>query len=144
MLFRRLVAAALFAGSLSSTVMAQSAAETSAKLLVELNTVQDVAGACRLTFLVRNETGQSIDGVVLETVIFDTKDAVDNLTLFDFRDLPESRPRVRQFDLTGRTCDSVGQVLINGTSACVVDGAESEICHNALTLSSRTDMELLG
>ncbi|WP_299638138.1 hypothetical protein [uncultured Ruegeria sp.] len=144
MLFRRLIVAAMFSGCLLSTASAQSGAESSTRLFVELNSAEDVAGACRLTFLVKNETGQQIDGAVFETVIFDTEGGVLNLSLFDFRDLPASRPRVRQFDLPNRTCDAVGQALINGASSCVVDGSESDICDSTLTLSSRVEMELLG
>ncbi|WP_299897333.1 hypothetical protein [uncultured Ruegeria sp.] len=144
MLFLRLIVAAMFSGCLLSTASAQSGAESSARLFVELNSAEDVAGACRLTFLVKNETGQQIDGAVFKTVIFDTEGGVLNLSLFDFRDLPASRPRVRQFDLPNRTCDAVGQALINGASSCVVDGSESDICDSTLTLSSRVEMELLG
>lgn len=144
MLFRRLAVAALFAGSLSSFVMAQSSSDPQPKLFLELNAVQDVEGSCRLSFLVTNETGQSIDNAKFETVIFDADGGVVSLSVFNFRDLPENRPRVRQFTLAERSCNSVGRALINGVSSCTVAGAESDICHNALVLSSRLDMELLG
>ncbi|MEP2716023.1 hypothetical protein [Pseudophaeobacter sp.] len=111
---------------------------------MELNEAQDVGGACRLTFLVRNGTGQSIDKGVFETVIFDKSGGVVSLSLFDFRALPADRPRVRQFELPNRTCDSVGQVLINGANSCLVNGTESDICDGALSLGSRLSVELLG
>ncbi|WP_050604343.1 hypothetical protein [Ruegeria sp. 6PALISEP08] len=144
MFFRRLIVAALFCGSLPSMAFAQSDTEPPGNLIVELNAIQDVSGSCRLTFLVKNETEHSIDGAVFETVVFDAEGGVISLSLFDFRELPASRPRVRQFDLPNRACDTVGQALINGTNSCVVAGSESEICEKALTLSSRVDMELLG
>jgi hypothetical protein len=97
-----------------------------------------------LTFLVRNETGVAIDKAVFETVVFDTSGGVVKLSLFDFRDLPVDRPRVRQFDQAGMACNTVGRALINGASTCVVDGVESGVCHDALSLSSRLAVELLG
>ena len=141
---RRPALALLLAIASPTAALSQSADPAGAHLFVELNAVQDVGGACRLTFLARNETGTSINKAVFETVIFDTSGGVVRLSLFDFRDLPANRPRVRQFDLPGMGCDAVGQALINGANACVVAGAESGICRESLSLSSRIDVELLG
>jgi hypothetical protein len=77
-------------------------------------------------------------------VIFDTSGSVVSLSLFDFRDLPADRPRVREFELPEMACATVGQVLINGASSCVIDGAASGVCDQALSLSSRTSVELVG
>lgn len=144
MLFRRLALAALFAGALPVAALAQSAGDAAPRLHLELNALRDVDGACRLTFLAQNETGVAIEQAVFETVIFDTSGAVVSLSLFDFRDLPADRPRVRQFDVPGMACDTVGQALINGANACVVDGAESGVCQDGLSLGSRLAVELLG
>ena len=144
MLFRHIAFAVLLAGAVPAVVLAQSAENTSSRLFLELNAVQDVGGACRLTFLARNGTGQTIDQAVFETVIFDKSGGVVSLSLFDFRDLPADRPRVRQFELPEMACDTVGQALINGANSCVVDGAESGVCDEALSLGSRLSVELLG
>lgn len=144
MTFRRLALAVLLTAALPAVAPAQSADASPPRLTLELNAAQDVGGACRLTFLAENATGAAIDKAVFETVIFDSSGGVVSLSLFDFRDLPENRPRVRQFDLPGRTCAAVGKALINGASSCIVDGAESDVCDTALSLGSRLDMELLG
>lgn len=138
--FRRLVLGVLLAGAVPALAPAQPAD----RLSIELNTVQDVGGACRLTFVIANDTGKQIDKAVFETVIFDTAGAVVSLSLFNFRDLPAARPRVRQFELPGVACDTVGRALINGASSCIVDGAENAICEDALVLRSRLSVELLG
>ncbi len=142
--FRPFALAALLAVATPVVAFAQSAGDTPARLNLELNAAQDVGGACRLTFVARNETGAPIDQAVFETVIFDTSGGVVSLSLFDFRDLPADRPRVRQFDLPGMACDNIGQALINGASTCVVDGTESGVCQDALTLGSRLSVELIG
>ncbi len=144
MSFRRLAVAVLLTGAVPALVLAQPAEDAPSRLFLELNAVQDVGGACRLTFLAHNGTGSTIDQAVFETVIFDTSGGVVSLSLFDFRDLPADRPRVRQFELPEMACDTVGQALINGASSCVVDGAESGVCDKALSLGSRLDVELLG
>ncbi|WP_254442491.1 hypothetical protein [Ruegeria arenilitoris] len=144
MLFRCLAFVALFTAAFTFSAVAQPKEKSQSGLLVELNAVQDVTDACRLTFLIMNETESVIEKAVFETVIFDTNGQVVSLSLFDFRELPADRPRVRQFDLPTRACSSVGQVLINGANTCVVGGSESDICRNALKLNSRVKMELLG
>ena len=144
MLFRRFALVALIIGAIPVMLMAQYAEDTASRLFLELNAVRDEGGSCRLTFLARNGTGVAIDKAVFETVIFDTSGGVLSLSLMDFRDLPVEVPRVRQFDLPGMTCDALGQALINGANSCVVDGVESAICHEALSLSSRLSVELLG
>ena len=138
------VMALLIACTLPAVALAQEAEAPAAELSIELNAMTDVDGACRLTFLARNATGNGIDKAVFETVIFDTEGGVVRLSLFDFRDLPADRPRVRQFDLPQISCAGIGQALINGANSCTVDGSESGICDSALTLGSRLDVELLG
>ncbi len=120
------------------------AQDAGSQIQLELNTVQDTAGACRLTFVAQNQTGQDIDRAVFETVMFDQSGSVLGLSLFDFRALPDGTPRVRQFDVPGTTCDALGRVLINGANSCLVAGAESDLCTSGLTVSSRVYLELLG
>lgn len=142
-MFRRSAFAAI-AFLLPFAAQAQSADETPARLHVELNRIEDVEGACRLTFVAQNGTGTAIDNASFETVVFDTSGGVVTLALYNFRELPTGVLRVRQFLVRDVTCDQVGRTLINGVNSCVVGGSESEICSEALTLSSRTDVELLG
>ena len=142
--FRHLACALLAAGVVPVAAVAQSETETPPHLSLELNAMGTVGDACRLTFVARNGTGSAIEKAVFETVIFDASGGVVSLSLFDFRDLPPDRPRVRQFDLSGMDCDSVGQALINGASTCLVEGAESDICQDLLKTGSRIDVELTG
>ncbi len=140
--FLRSVGMAIVATVVGSPALSQEIAPK--RLSLELNAVQDVQGACRFTFVANNTTGNAIDKAVFETVIFDTYGAVVRLSLFDFRDLPADRPRVRQFDVPATACDGIGQTLINGTNTCTVNGAQSDICSDGLTLSSRITIKLLG
>lgn len=130
--------------ALSHPVFAQDAPAAPA-LSVELNGAETVEGACRLTFLVQNNLGVDLGQLALETVILTADGIVERLTLFDFRDLPADRPRVRQFDLGGLACEGIGAVLINGTSACAGDGIDATACGAAMTLTSRVEgVEILG
>lgn len=134
----------LLLGLGGQTAWAQSEDSAPPQLFLELNAAQDVAGACRLTFVARNATGLEIEQAVFETVIFDAAGGVISLSLYDFRDLPSGRPRVRQFDVPGIACDGLGQALINGANACRVEGVENGVCDSSLMLSSRLAMGLIG
>jgi hypothetical protein len=130
---------------LAVTLAAPALAEAPAPALgLELNTVSEAEGACRLTFLARNALGADLDALVLEAVLFTTQGTVDRLTLFDFGPLPAGRPRVRQFDLGGLSCDALGQVLVNGATECAGAGLAPGACIEALRLSTRTDVEVAG
>ncbi|MEX0283305.1 MAG: hypothetical protein AB3N23_01710 [Paracoccaceae bacterium] len=144
MSLRTTIIALGIAVSIPFATVAQSADQSDSQLHLELNAVQDTGNACRLIFVARNETGAAIEKAVFETVVFDALGGVVTLSLFDFRDLPADRPRVRQFDLPGMTCDGVGQTLINGANTCIVDGADSPVCQDALSLSSRVSIGLIG
>lgn len=144
MSFCRIALATMTVLAAPGLVFGQDNGTGASVLSIELNAVQDVENACRLSFLAQNRTGEAIDEAVFETVIFDTGGGVVSLSLFDFRSLPADRPRVRQFDLPGRSCDMVGQALINGANTCLVAGAESDLCDRALDLSSRVSVELIG
>lgn len=144
MLFRFAIVGVLFAGIIPCVSLAQSDTQSSSKIDLELNTLSDTDTACRLTFVATNKTNATIDQAVFETVVFDNSGSVFTLSLFDFRDLPQGRPRVRQFDVPGISCSSVGRVLINGANTCTSDGADSTLCSSALSLSSKIAVELLG
>ncbi len=113
-------------------------------LQIELNTAADVDGACRISFLVENRLGADLSEAVFETVLFDATGAVERLTLFDMRDLPAGRPRVRQFQIDGIACDGIQRILFNGAQTCKGEGVAKGACMNNLTLTSRSDIELLG
>jgi len=119
---------------------AQAQEDATPRLSLELNRVDPLDGACRLTFVAENGFDADLAALSLETVLIDTEGRVERLTLFDFGALPAGIPRVRQFDVPGLVCESLGRVLINGVSDC--GGAEG--CGAALTLGSRTAVEVIG
>jgi hypothetical protein len=113
-------------------------------LTIELNAVEPQAGACRLVFLATNALGADLSALVVETVVIDRAGKVVLLTLFDFRDLPQGRPRARQFDLAGTDCATLGRVILNDIHACTGEGLDRAACKAGLQWSSRTDVELVG
>ncbi len=118
---------------------------TEPALGIELNAAQDRDGGCRMTFVAMNGLGSDLSALVLEAVIFTPEGQVERLALLDFQDLPQVRPRVRQFDLPDLSCAQVGQVLINAVGVCTGAELTADICANALTPTSRVDaIKILG
>jgi len=144
MSFLQRAACILSLGAILLPGVAQADETPAQELTLELNTLQDTGSACRLTFVAENKIGQDIEQAVFETVIFDATGSVMLLSLFDFRELPQETLRVRQFDVPGTSCNALGQVLINGTNRCDIDGSESDACRSHLTVRSKISVELLG
>jgi len=94
--------------------------------------------------VVENALGADLSEAVFETVLFDTEGSVERLTLFDMRDLPDGRPRVRQFQIDGITCDGIGRILFNGVQACTGEGLDDGACMDGLGLTTRIEIEVLG
>jgi len=92
-------------------------------IAVELNTLEEQQGACRVTFVARSDSDSDISALIVETVLFTRAGRVAQLTLFDFGALPAGRTRVRQFDLAGLACADLGQVLFNDIARC--EGSET-------------------
>jgi len=113
-------------------------------VMIELNALEPVEDACRVTFLVQNGHDTDIDSAVYEAVLFDTSGQVDRLTLFDFGSLPASRPRARQFVVPGLACAALGRLLINGAETCTGTDLPDDACNKDLELRSRVETEVLG
>ena len=130
--------------ALANPLQAEETANAAPALSIEFNSALQLEGTCRLTFFVENGMGTPISGLSLEAVLFTTQGTVERLTLFDLGDLPQGRPRVRQFDVPDLQCDTIGQILINGLSTCEGNGLTPATCLDSMTLKSRTDLELIG
>lgn len=118
--------------------------ESSDQLTMELNTLSDVSGGCQMTFVAQSSHTSGIEQAVFEVVLFDKAGAVKTLTLFDFGMLPSGRPRVRQFVMPNMACTDLGSLMINGASTCTTSELNSDACISDLSLSSRTDVGLIG
>ena len=76
--------------------------------------------------------------------VFDAAGKVDRFALFDFKDLPLGKTRVRQFDLPDTRCSDIGRVLINGAASCKGPSLKGTECMDHLDLKSSSSMEIVG
>lgn len=121
-----------------------SQAQDAKSLAIELNATQQVDQNCRLMFVAKNELDHEIENLTLEAVLFDKSGTVNRFTLLDFQELPKSKMRVRQFDLSGAQCNQVGQLLLNGVSSCASPTLGEDDCSDTLKTTSRTSVDFSG
>jgi len=128
----------------ASQVFAQDAAAASpAKgLEVELNGLAPSQKGCMMTFVALNNLAAPISKISFELAFFNDKNAVDRVTVLDFRDLPQGKKRVRQFDMPNVKCETVTRVLINDTPVC--DGPATGECMKGLVTRSQISVPFEG
>jgi hypothetical protein len=131
-LFHPLVVLPLLAAGPAQAQQADTAAIT-----IELNSLQPSDGGCRLSFVASNGLAQNIDKVSYEMVIFDARGMVERITVLDFRDIPSSKTRVRQFDLAGTQCTDVSRILVNDAKACSGPELDTVTCMRQLKTETK-------
>ncbi|WP_322889445.1 MULTISPECIES: hypothetical protein [unclassified Yoonia] len=126
-----------FTLGLALAVAGSAAAQDTGGIVLDLNRLDPVDNACRLTFVADNAL-VPLTALALETVLFDQAGRVAALTLFDLGDLPLGSRRVRQFDVAGIACGDIAQVLVNGVASCT--GAnDAATCAQALRVSGSVE-----
>lgn len=139
---RALTAALVFAGAWGAPANAEDA--PSPAFTIELNRLAPSDEGCLMTFVVTNGLGAGLDKAAFEVVLFDTEGLVERMTVFDFREVPGGKTKVRQFDLPGIDCGSVGSVLVNGAANCDGEGVEPGACMEGLKTRSQSGVEIEG
>lgn len=107
---------------------------------IELNRLQQVDGACRLSFVYRNGLDAAIDALVIETVLFDRQGSVERIMVLKSRPLSPLKVRVQQFDLRDSDCGSIGKVLLNDVKECRTGTEPAATCAGLVKPSSRADV----
>ncbi len=108
------------------------------ELLLDLNALQPVSGACRVTFLATNNLGAALDKSTFELAIFGKDGAIARVVALDFKGLTAGKTKVVQFDLKDIDCTNVSRVLVNDVTACAGTGIEATACLAGLKTSTGT------
>jgi hypothetical protein len=112
------------------------------KLNVALNALAPSAKGCMMTFVAENDLATPISKIAFELAFFNDKNAVDRITVLDFRDLPVGKKRVRQFDMPNVKCEGISRVIVNDTTVC--DGPAAGECKAGLATRSETSVPFEG
>ena len=111
-------------------------------LEVELNALAPSQKGCMMTFVALNKLAAPVNKISIELAFFNDKNAVDKITVLDFRDLPEGKKRVRQFDMPNMKCEAVTRIIINDTRVC--DGPAAGACMKGLVTRSQISVPFEG
>lgn len=135
-----LIAASLPLHGAAAQESAQAPAQAAAALTIDLNALQPSDRGCRFTFVATNELGGELARAAFELVLFDTDGMVSRLTVVDFKDLPQGKTKVRQFDFSGIDCATIGRVLVNDSTECAGTGIDPRACIQNLKPQTRTEV----
>ncbi|MBO0904491.1 hypothetical protein [Jiella sonneratiae] len=124
-------------GALAEEAAAQ-AAKAEAGLSLELNNAVDDAGVCRLSYVAVNRTGQQLEKLSYDVVVFDKDERVSRFLVLQFGQLPAGKTKVVQFDLADQACGAISRILVNDVSECDTGAGASTLCMDALRPTSRT------
>lgn len=114
------------------------AAQAEEKFLsLELNKLEPFEQGCRVSFVVQNQLGTTLNKTAVELVVFDEQQLISQMLLLELGRFAHDKTRVIQFDLS-QACDKISRLLINDFTECVVDDGTADICLSSLKASSRS------
>lgn len=113
---------------------------SSPALTLELNALQPSERGCRFTFVATNNLGGEVSQVAFELAIFNKAGMISRLTIVDFKELPEGKTKVRQFDFPNIDCSDLGRVLVNDATQCAGDGINADACIRNLKTQTGTEV----
>lgn len=111
---------------------------------LELNAAADTtAGACRLTYVVSNNSDTALSSATYEFAVFDAEGVVQRLLALDFGDMVEGKTKILQFDLAQTPCNSISRIVVNKATACTAPGSDENLglCMDGLSAASRTAIQ---
>lgn len=111
---------------------------------IELNRLQQVDDACRISLVFTNRRETPVEALSIETVLFNTDGAVERFLVLKSNPLPPGKIRAQQFDATGIACESVGRLLLNDVKECEAADLTREGCLEAIAPSSRVEADFVS
>ena len=108
---------------------------------LELNDSADVGGGCRLTFLAVNGPASAVEKASYEVYTFAGDGRIGQSLVFQFGGFRPGKTKVFQFDLPGQPCGDISRLLLNDATECVVDGAASSMCLDAIETRNITSID---
>ena len=110
---------------------------------LELNSTKTVAGACEVSFVVRNGLSHSLDRFQLDLYVFDDSGAIKSRSNIDLPPLRNSKITVLTFRLHAAPCEAISKILVNNIPLCRAETGTLLDCLSGLSVSSRDDIRLV-
>ena len=103
-------------------------------LRVELNSIENAAGKCRLSFVVENPSSTAIESLKLDLAVFGRDGAIKQRLLTEMAPVRGRKTVVRTFELEG-DCAGIGSILVNDVTSCAPPSLGD--CLDRLSFASR-------
>lgn len=120
---------------------AGSAAMAGEGIGLELNKVTTNGDACRLTFVLNNQTEALFTKFEFDFAFFDTQGKVITNLSVDFRELRPLKTVVQYIDAPGPTCEGLARVLLNEVVDCEPAGVGGTDCLDLIQASARGEID---
>jgi hypothetical protein len=106
---------------------------------IELNNIAARNDVCQVYFRVRNQTDTAYSAFKLDLAFFDKSGVINDRALIDLAPLRGNKTSIHVFDMPDLDCATVGEVLLNDITECIVsgEGKASADCFASVSLSSR-------
>ncbi len=85
---------------------------------IELNKLEPGKSACRAYLILKNTTPHHFDSLKLDLVMFDRDGVVAKRLAVEGAPLRPSKTSLKVFDIDGRSCETIGSILLNDVLAC--------------------------
>lgn len=136
--FATALAALLFAGNPVPVEAAQGT------VTIELNRLQEVDTACRLSLVYTNMLAAPVETMMIETVLFNADGGVERFLVLKSRPLPPKKIRVQQFDISDFKCSAIGSLLLNDVKECKAGSLTRSDCLDAILPTSRLTVPFIS
>jgi hypothetical protein len=115
-------------------------AQPKPSISIELNDKRQVEKGCRLAFVFTNGLPVTITDLSLEFVLFDKQRKLMRLVAIAAGRLPSGKTRLKQFDMEGASCESIGRILLNDVKRCSGEGLTGLSCLERTQVTSRVEI----
>lgn len=141
---RALAALAMLAAASGASAGPASAQEANGEALsIELNKLEPQGDACRAYLVVKNASGQPLDSLKLDLVMFDKGGVVAKRLAVQAAPLPVGKTSLKVFDIAGHDCEAIGSILLNDVLECEPAPDAPAGCLAAISVSARGDLTFM-
>lgn len=143
MISKLMTRCALAAGLVAFGLAPAAAQDADSKFTLQLNNAATTdAGACSLTFVAVNRSGQALADSAYQVGIFDAGGVVRRILVLGFGALEDAKTRITVFALPDQPCADISRIIVNDVAACKLeDGTDGDFCMRGLATSSLTDIQ---
>ena len=102
-----------------------AASTASTPLVLQLNKLEPIeGGACRASFVLRNDGDAQYDSLKLDLVSFRPDGVIGQRLLVELAPVAAKKTLVKAFDFEGVGCADIERILVNEVSACRTSNGE--------------------